>query len=440
MAGKDTRAQFRTRWYHRKPAFWFRKDRARPAGHREAPEVVRFDPEPGVVPSAKPPVRIFLGTEPLQARAERVFIWSVKAHRDPARAYEIYLMKDLAGFDRTGWTTGFTNYRYAIPHLAGEQGRAIYNDVDQIYLGDPAELFDLDMGGVGILCVNEGETSVSLIDCAKMASHWRRADAERGHKRPHFLKIIADEKLWGQLPPEWNVLDGDLATETAKCYHFTTLRTQPWKPFDDQLHYAEHPHADVWRKLEQDANAARFNAFTRERPSPYFAASLERLKTLAATPLKSDVREHAAQIGKLATAAGAEIVRDYAARFEDDAIAAAGVVLTRRDEDEAPFAQPISGRYDGVVAVDVVSALAEEDVPWALDELLNAAERFFYISVPTDAASLEESAQALPGKWWRLQLDLAKARNPGGHTQLTTRERNGEFRKYHIDSRRAEAA
>ena len=28
------------------------------------------------------------------------------------------------------------------PHIAGGSGRAIYNDVDQVYLADPGELFD----------------------------------------------------------------------------------------------------------------------------------------------------------------------------------------------------------------------------------------------------------------------------------------------------------
>ena len=50
------------------------------------------------------------------------------------------MMKDLDGFDRRGWKTGFTNYRYAIPSLGGHKGRAIYNDVDQIYLGDQFSL------------------------------------------------------------------------------------------------------------------------------------------------------------------------------------------------------------------------------------------------------------------------------------------------------------
>lgn len=440
MAGKDTRAQFKTRWYHRKPAYWFRKDRARPAGHRKTPEVIRFEPEPGVAPSARPPVRIFLGTEPLQARAERVFIWSVKAHRDPARAYEIHLMKDLVGFDRSGWTTGFTNYRYAIPHLAGEQGRAIYNDVDQIYLSDPAEMFDLDMGDAAILCINEGETSVSLIDCAKMAPHWRLADAQGGHKRKHFLDIMNSNGLCGRLPPEWNALDADLSIETAKCYHFTTLRTQPWRPFEDQLRYAEHPEAEIWRKLERDANARRFNAFSRERPSAYFANALAQLKRAAPKSAQEDVRKHATQVAKLAAAAGATSVYDLSAASQNERIALPGVAVTTRDGWETPFALPISGRYDGVVAIDILSALPEEDVPWVLDELFAAAEKFVYVSVLADAAKLEDDAERLPSDWWGLQLELAKSRNPGGRMQLKTRGPNGRTHDFVSEPRRSAAA
>src|SRR5215471_15950892 len=118
----------------------------RPArASRTKPEIVLLGVARGVTPSGKPPVRIFLGTEPAQYRAERIFIWSVEQARDSARVYEIHLMKDLVGFNRWWWTTGFTNYRLAIPYLAGGRGRAIYNDVDQIYLADPGELFDTEM-------------------------------------------------------------------------------------------------------------------------------------------------------------------------------------------------------------------------------------------------------------------------------------------------------
>src|SRR3546814_9913851 len=109
-------------------------------------------------------------------------------------------MRDLQGFDRDRWKTGFTNYRYAIPHMAGGTGRAIYNDVDQVYLGDPAELFDIDMEGAGQLCIAERETAVMLLDCEKMATVWRREDAEHGEKHKVFRNQVQEiPGLWRRL-------------------------------------------------------------------------------------------------------------------------------------------------------------------------------------------------------------------------------------------------
>lgn len=427
MAGKSSRAKFKTRWYHRKPAYWFRKDRARPAGLRDRPDVVRFDPEPGVVPSGKPPVRIFLGTEPMQARAERVFLWSVKQRRDPSRAYEIHLMKDLKGFDRTGWTTGFTNYRYAIPHLAGEAGRAIYNDVDQIYLRDPAELFDLDMGDAAILCVARDETSVSLIDCAKMAPHWRLEHAQSGYKRKHFLGIIEDHGLWGALPPDWNAMDDASSVEGAKCYHFTTLRTQPWRPFEDQLRYADRPQGEVWFALEREADAARFNAFTRERPGAQFAAASARLRAEGPRMSAAEARRHAAAVADLVNGSGATSILDCSAA-PLDALTGVDVRKIRWGADGGLLATTVDGRYDGVVAVDTLSRLPEEDVPWALDELFAAAEQFIYVAVPADMPQDDDEAERLSHGWWRLQLELAEKRNPRRRWRLATREPGGRIR------------
>ena len=141
---------------------------------REHPDKLVLDVVPGHAPSPLPPVRIFLGTEEGQYRAERVFVWSVLQVRDPARVYEIHLMKNVAGFDRRGWRTGFTCYRFAIPDFAGRTGKAIYNDVDQIYLADPALLFDLPLDGHGYLAIDARDTSVMLIDCAKMLTWWNR--------------------------------------------------------------------------------------------------------------------------------------------------------------------------------------------------------------------------------------------------------------------------
>lgn len=259
MAGKPVNP-FKTHWYHRKLPYLFRKDRDRDDGVREMPEVVYLDVDPQVQASDKPSVRIYLGTEPDQHRAERVFIWSVMKVRDPARKYEIHIMSDIKGIDRAGWKTGFTNYRYAIPHFSGNKGKGIYNDVDQIYLSDPAELFDLDMGDAGIAAISVKENSVMLIDCEKMSDLWTLADVKTGQKHAFFKDAMEVDGLFMEMAGVWNCRDGEWPIEDTKCLHYTTLHTQPWEPFPDQLRYAASPFAYVWQELEDEADAAGFQS------------------------------------------------------------------------------------------------------------------------------------------------------------------------------------
>ncbi len=220
------------------------------AGTRLQPELVRFDAHDGLVPSSKPPVRIFLGTEPVQYRAERVFMWSIYTHRDPARVYEIYLMKDLAGFDRRGWLTGFTNYRFAIPHFAGGVGQAIYNDVDQIYLGDPGELFDAELAEHGFLALSDRDTSVMLIDCARMSSVWTLDEARRKQRKVIEAKTRAIPGLCGQLDSMWHARDAEYVPKHSKLLHYTAMHMQPWQPLRRRYAYQRHPFGQVWLDLD----------------------------------------------------------------------------------------------------------------------------------------------------------------------------------------------
>src|SRR5690606_34494636 len=158
-----------------------------------------LDVLPGHTPSDKPPVRLFMGTAPAQHRAERVLIRSISAVRDPSRVYAVYLMSDLPGFDRRRWTTSVAGYRHAIPRRAVGARRAIYNDVDQIYLADPAELFDLDMKGAGMMSITERDTSVMLIDCAKMSRVWSLEEARTMRLHKVFRTKTASAGMWGRL-------------------------------------------------------------------------------------------------------------------------------------------------------------------------------------------------------------------------------------------------
>jgi mitochondrial fission protein ELM1 len=242
------------------------------AEERSAPECIVLPVRAGETPSGKPPVRIFVGSEPAQHRAERVFLWSIERIRDPSRVYEVHLMKGLVGFDRRRWTTGFTNYRFAVPHYASAEGRAIYNDVDQVYLGDPAELFDTDPSPHGYLAVSPDDLSVMVLDCARMAEAWSLEAAFSEPRGALEARAASISGLYGRLQPEWNARDGEYRRERSRLLHFTNLHTQPWRPFPERFVYQHHPQEGLWRELERSADAARYEVFSRERPSAAYLA------------------------------------------------------------------------------------------------------------------------------------------------------------------------
>jgi len=461
--------KFKTKWYHRKPAHWLKKSLEREPGFRNEPEVFRLEVEAGVRASEKPPVRIFLGTVPSQYRSERVFIWSVKQVRDPARVYEIYIMKDLKGYDRSGWKTGFTNYRYAIPAMAGGSGRAIYNDVDQLYLADPAELFDIDMQGAGFLGVTGRDTSVMLIDCDIMIRHWTKEDAQNGKKHRHFLNLAHDNARWGQLPGEWNARDDEYDADKSKCFHFTTLHTQPWRPFPKYLRYQEHPDGEVWFSRERSADASRFTVFTKEQPSAQFKAMLEQYRIMheegeKVLGLSADetfdghsLAKHDEKIATLIKETSARTILDYGcgkgALYRTIEGEAGGsrirsypkwpnVKITCFDPGHEPFAAPVEGRFDGVISTDVVEHIPEGDIGWVLDEIFSFAERFVYI-----VAACYPARKTLPDgtnahctiqspEWWQGQLQLAAQRYPGVSWTLCAEVKTDIGKKRHYYSGR----
>jgi len=291
------------------------------------------------------PVRIFLGTEPAQWRAERVFVWSVERVRDPERTYEIHRMSRLPGFRRRGWTTGFTNFRYAIPDLAGRAGRALYNDVDQIYLSDPGELFDAELGSHGFLALSDTDTSVMLLDCARMSEVWTLEAARRLPKKALLARAAARPGLRGPLDPAWNARDGEYAEGHSKLLHYTTLHTQPWRPFPERYAYREAPEARVWHALEAEADAARFEPLA---PRPEDLAALA-----GAAPPPARERERAraraaeAGLRDLAVLDGAALARWLAGPDGDappprEAVAAVGGLETLDPERWGPVVRRLA--------------------------------------------------------------------------------------------------
>ena len=95
-------------------------------------------------------------------------------------------------------------------------------------------------------------------------------DAQRASKAELLREALAVPGLYGPLAGDWNARDGEYRPGRSKLLHFTTLHTQPWRPFPSLLVYQENEHADLWHDLEREADAAGFEPFTSARPSAHF--------------------------------------------------------------------------------------------------------------------------------------------------------------------------
>ena len=403
-------------------------------GTRTQPERVVLGVRKGMTPSEQPPVRIFVGTEPDQYRAERIFIWSIEQVRDPSRVYEFYLLKDLAGFDRRGWLTGFTNYRFTIPHFAEGHGRAIYNDTDQIYLTDPGALFDTAMGNAGFLSVHAGDTSVMLIDCARMAPVWTLEAAQQQRRKRLEAEARDMPGLWGQLDPHWNARDDEYDPERSNLLHYTTIHAQPWQPFPQRFAYQHNPVAHVWFGLEQAANATGYQVFRAHRPSVQYLTLCSRLQSastqkapppsLLQAARKGYTDRSQAQVEKLIAQTQSRTILDYSLGLAPSFTSRNGLVVSQYNPVFAAPTRHVDEAADGVVCADTLDFLPDEDIPWTLEELFRHARRFVCLSVSaspcerhlTDGSRLQ--GRVRPLSWWRTHLDSLSLRYPRVHWHL----------------------
>ncbi|HYC00944.1 MAG TPA: ELM1/GtrOC1 family putative glycosyltransferase [Candidatus Limnocylindrales bacterium] len=396
----------------------------RPPGQRPQPDCVVLAPRAGSAPSQREPVRIFVGTEPGQYRAERVFVHSVDRTRDPARRYEIYLMRDLVGFDRARWLTGFTNYRFAIPHFAGNRGRAIYNDVDQIYLGDPAELFDMEMDGAGFLALSDKDTAVMLIDCERMAPIWRIEDA-RKERRKALEARSRSAGVWGPLPRQWHCRDEEYRAGWSKVLHYTTIHEQPWQPFPRVFAYQPNAVGYVWHDMEREARRIGAHVFTRERPSPRFQA-LAAHAAAGDVPMPVTTSPVGDAVPDVIAASSAKTALEVG--WRRDGVCGADLAAVVGDAQRCAYASvldlastALALRCDAVVCRRGLEQLPSEDVPWVIEELFERAGRVVHIEVDASSHALRAAAvhEGPRGEsWWDEVVTEAAARHPHVRWQL----------------------
>lgn len=400
-------------------------------------ETVVLGVREGTAPSSKPPVRMFVATEPAQYRAERIFLWSIEQVRDPGRVYEINLMKGLQGFDNRAWLTGFTNYRFAIPELAGGRGRCTYNDVDQVFLEDPAELFDTAMGEHGFLTVppqhNQAtaDTSVMLLDCERMVSLWN-VEAASTHKKNQLLAMAkAVPGLRGDLVPGWNDCDDEYRQGHTKVLHFTIIHTQPWRPFPETFAYQRNPVADLWLGMERAADAAGYQPYGASHPS---AGYTRLMASFEARPESGLGREASRELLDLIKESKPASLLDWglgpAGSPDLPTVSSESGVsssLVRCDAASgASFPSPDSA-FSGALCTQALDWIPAEDIPWVLEELFRCATGFVFCvasdetrAVPdADASTVRNSMRT--AAWWFEKFRAASVRHPKVHWRLCLR-------------------
>jgi len=415
---------------------------------RDTMECVVLPVRPGAPPSDRPPVEIFLGTEPAQYRANRVFGWSIEKVRDPGREVRIYLMSELEGFDRRGWTTGFTNFRFAIPALRGGRGRAIYNDEDQIYLTDPGELFDLDLEGKGYLAISDSESSVMLIDCERMSSVWTLDEAQHRWKRALLKKASKETGHRGDLDPGWNARDEEFEPGKSHLLHYTTLHTQPWRPFPERFVYQKGSYTELWHELEREAIAEGFELFRRDAPSRAFGVRLDRQRELGASEMGSGIGlsdELADGVEALARRTKSRTLLELSPDVNGEGVQTPGRFGLDNErrlgllEWLAECGAGEDAMADGMTCVDGLEALPVWDVPWIVDELFRRARKFVFVGVrcsespPRRRFLLPPQGTTHTPGWWRSHFEAASARHPDVSWELiTTRGNSFEPGRVHV--------
>jgi len=435
MAGQVARqSAFGTGFWHLTWKARIGRKQIRSPGDRHRPVRVSIPAENGQG-NEKPPVRIFVGSETMQFRAERVFVWSVVQARNPERRYDIYVMRNLQGYDRKRWVTGFSNYRYAIPYYCSLKGRAIYNDVDQVYLADPAELFDADMEGNALLAINDQDTSVMLMDCEKLAGLWSLVSAQNvvSHKR-HRAPVLS-ENLWGTMSPEWNARDFEYKAGVSKVLHYTTLYKQPWAPFPDLYSYKVNENAHVWHDLEESADRAKYTIFNKNNPSDAFKEISTNAKhNLDGIPkiFDSAPEVHIKHLKKLILDYELKHAIECGSRYLPSEIGKVKVRHIPLFSEESDGFWSNQTRTDAIISIDQLHHFSEEDIPWIIKECFSIASRLFYLGVKvtsgTRRSSEGEEGAGLPKEWWEGQLRLIGRQFPHVTAILATTTREAPAR------------
>ena len=221
-------------------------------------------------------IRIFVGSGDASLLERKTLVSSLRKHS--RRPLEIWsyngtkrVVENEAGESRDcaplldipycGFVTEFSLFRYLIPELCGNEGKALYLDSDMVCLADIGTLFDTPLDGAAFAAVPSAypeiaperwALSVLVIDCARchfdLPLIFQHIAAGR-FTYPEFAQLGRRTKPYlsykiQALPDTWNSFD--CYDEFTSLIHYTDLDRQPWK-------FRYHAYGDLWFRYSNEA-------------------------------------------------------------------------------------------------------------------------------------------------------------------------------------------
>jgi hypothetical protein len=192
-------------------------------------------------------IRLFVGCSANgeDAEAQAMLEYTLRKHH-PADDIELHWMmlshdpqsswysnpKKNEGWNTKGWATPFSAFRWGVPHACNYNGKAIYTDVDKIFMADIAELWNQTIPlDKCMLVKDEIHSCVILFDCERAKKYLPNFETLR---RTEGMYRNVRKNIWpyaARFSGNWNCLDGEsyesITDPEIKIIHFTKVETQP---------------------------------------------------------------------------------------------------------------------------------------------------------------------------------------------------------------------
>ena len=222
------------------------------------------------------PLRIFIGYDPREAVAYHVLSHSIITRASVPVQITPLVLGQLAGMFRRPrdprQSTDFAFSRFLVPALCNYEGWALFMDCDMLVLDDISKLWALRDSAFAVMVVKHDYTpknctkflsqpqsiypkknwsSVMLFNNAACGALTPATVSEASGLELHQFRWLADERLIGELPSQWNHLVGEFPPRhDASVLHFTN-----GGPYFDAYRACEY--SELWfsernRMLEPD--------------------------------------------------------------------------------------------------------------------------------------------------------------------------------------------